>query len=231
MIDASEVLSQLRPGVDMVVKGDSRLPFVERGSDIDVFTLDPGGLEARIARNFPIFDFEEMRVSNLSPRHIQISFSILGELGFMLDVYGDFPNYSRFNIKPELFHRLVASSANPAMQTSKTWPVPSTVSEAVIRYLEYINFFWSGPSKIKHAEWVLENLTDSDYELFFWTLHKYVQVKEDFLVQHNKVKAWRSTLLFLVTRLQENRVTLRIGKKVTRRFPRFGSFIESLFKG
>lgn len=162
-LDLSPFLSQLRPGLDVVVKASSDLPFVALRHDVDVYSVAPESLLARIAQCALARDID-IQFKRLNKSHAHYDLFQSSKLLCRFDVYSDMPKYSRFRVKDWVFWWLVSSGSQSSepQGLNATFPRPSKPGEALVRYFEYQEFFWGLHTKDRHLEWLEENLSDDE---------------------------------------------------------------------
>ena len=103
--------------------------------------------------------------------------------------------------------------------------IPNNIDEAVFRYLEFYNFFPYNEDKIKHLEWVFENLSDQEEKEFYEYLHQISDFK-DFLtyspleiINYKPARSFANEMMILV-------------EKATSYYKRYGlrRFIQRVLK-
>lgn len=175
VFDSSRFLELLQKGEDVVVKRDPALPLVGRGSDVDIFTVRPHELLRDLESEVLAEEAFSARVSRLSNDRFQ--FDIFDEGGFLLklDLFSAFPRYERFGVQEHLFYRLVSEAQELNSNDHSSFPVLGTLHEGLIRYFEYVEYFWTGPEKPKHFEWILTQLTVAEQNEVYELAHKVVK--------------------------------------------------------
>lgn len=209
--DASRFLSLLKVTEDVVVKRATELPLVRRGNDVDIYTARPQRLLQQFEHEVLSDKSLEARVFEVDSHHFQ--FDIFDGDGFAikLDLYSDAPRYRRFAVKDYFLYRMIMGGHLEEVQKCR-FPVLGKVEEALVRYFEYIEFFWSGPEKPQHLEWILAELTNEQQEQVFELAHQLVYFRES--------EASPGLLEKRKNRIQLAGETAPVGKKVTRKLAR-----------
>jgi len=171
--DATPFLSRLSLGRDVVVKRNSALPFASRGSDVDIFSLGAQSLLADLAQVAGKFESSTFKVRSLGPSHHQADLMDSAGLVIKFDIYSEVPSYNRFRVDNALFVRAIARSVRSDGGDS-SFPACDPFHEAIIRYLEYCEFFWTGPEKPHHLDWILSSLSSEEIGRLFETAHELV---------------------------------------------------------
>lgn len=175
MYDLGKFIQVLRRGEDVVVKRDPALPLVARGNDVDIFTVRPHELLRELESEVLAEAALSARVSRLNNHHFQ--FDIYDDLGFLvkLDLYSAFPRYRRFSVQEYFFYRLISEAHELRANDHFSFPVLSPVHEGLIRYFEYVEYFWTGPEKPKHFDWIVTQLNDIEQTDLYKLAHNVVK--------------------------------------------------------
>lgn len=175
IFDSSRFLELLQRGEDVVVKRDPALPLVGRGSDVDIFTVRPHELLREFESEVLAEEALSARVSRLNNSHFQ--FDIYDDRGFLLkfDLFSAFPRYERFSVQQYLFYRLISEAQELTANNHARFPVLAPVHEGLIRYFEYVEYFWTGPEKPKHFDWIVTQLTAIEQSRLYELAHKVVK--------------------------------------------------------
>ncbi|WP_198300629.1 hypothetical protein [Chelatococcus daeguensis] len=51
--------------------------------------------------------------------------------------------------------------------------IPTAIDEAIIRYVEYAEYYWTGPDKLHHLRWLESQIPMQQRDAFFEKLHRY----------------------------------------------------------
>lgn len=159
-----------------IIKLSDDFPNYCTYSDIDVFCYDIKAFSREI------FDFAEsyinngweIKTSSISDEHIQIDFYEKGakRLDFRFDLHSALPKFSKVQINEGLFTRIIEN----AQKNDFGVFIPCRVDDFIIRYLEFVEYYDIRADKIKHADYILKNITEDEKELFFKKLHYYTKL-------------------------------------------------------
>lgn len=175
--DASRFLRLLKVNEDVVVKRAPELPLVRRGNDVDIYSIRPQTLLRQFGNEILSDKGLEARVLEIDSDHFQ--FDIFDGDGFAikLDIYSNAPRYRRFTVKDHFLYRMIMGGHLERAQKCE-FPILGKVEEGLIRYFEYIEYFWSGPEKPQHLEWILSELTNEERAQLFELAHEVVNFRE-----------------------------------------------------
>jgi hypothetical protein len=182
-LDLDRYLYGLRNEIYCIVKLPNDFPNCRRGSDLDIFCyrvhsfgkrlLELGQQDVR-QQNL------EIEISKMGAEHWHIDFLSQEMIEFRFDLYGTMPAYNNMRVKPALFESIIEN----AVTLSRAWSgwnynvyVPATIDDMLIRYLEYCEYFKTGPDKIHHLDYIQSLLCREDLRIgFFEKLHHYVDI-------------------------------------------------------
>jgi hypothetical protein len=100
----------------------------------------------------------------------------LGKLNIRFDLCSKLPSYKNIVVKPAFFDLVIARSFSEKKSVSGLKvKVPDKVDEALIRYIDFHEYFYQRPDKIKHVEWINKELKKDQMEMFFNRLHYLIQ--------------------------------------------------------
>lgn len=168
----SVFLDCLELSKDLVVKEPMSLPTVRRGSDLDIYSIRPDRLIEKIVEATLGRRNELVRVYSVEKDHVQIDIRDERGLVVKFDIYSSFPKYGRFSIRESLFFEIVSSGALAKKAKGIEYPVPLKRHNAFIRYIEYCEFFWIGPDKTHHLDWILSEVSSMERGELFEDLHR-----------------------------------------------------------
>ena len=168
-------LSCLEQELDTVVKGSRYLPELSTNHDIDIFTVDADRLISCMVETGRQRGISETKIVQKSPSHWHLDILFETEF-FRFDIFSSFPRFSRFTVREGVFDRIIATSE---LRTSgeTCWPEPNKLFGAFVRYIEYLEFFWSGPEKTHHLDWILEELSIEERSRLFTFSHQFLEIK------------------------------------------------------
>lgn len=174
LVDATNVLKALKVGRDVVVKYNASLPKVRVGGDIDIYSLNKGALLASLVE-ISFAEQIEATITERNPGHSHFDVQKSGTLLFRLDIYSAFPQYKRFSVSAHIFAFLVGRGRQMDSPNASIPRLPNE-DEAFVRYLEYLEFYWTGPEKTHHLDWITASLTPLEMESLFERAHNSVHV-------------------------------------------------------
>jgi hypothetical protein len=174
MLSASTVLSCLRPGEDVVVKHDENLPWISSGDDIDVYSLDGLQLAKRIVDAHQRVDLKRIDVSQVGPNQVHVDLWFSERSFFKVDIYSDFPDFSRFQVAEGAYCQLIRNHSTSSNE-SVEYPTLCREEEAFVRYLEYLEYFWIGPEKTHHLDWILKELSQDEQASLYLKCHSRIR--------------------------------------------------------
>ena len=225
---AGSFLETLRFGHDAVIKGGPQLPIVSRGSDIDIFSNLPQELISRLTENALNLGME-VKSRSLSSTHFHLDVFDREDFLVKFDIYGAPPSYSRLEVKNRFLWELISESKKRTISGFE-FPVPSKIHEALIRYFEYLDFFWNGPDKVRHLDWILDSLNQKERDEMLTLAHTYATTKENFYENRSgngNFSWWQKVALTLAN--------VRLFSKIARwglaPFPRTKKFLENTLFG
>jgi len=198
LFDATPYLSCLAQGKDVVVKSRPTLPLTEEGSDIDIYTLDSESLISSLLETARRIKVDSVRVSSIDATHFHVDIMEQGRLLCKLDLYSALPTYRRFSVSPGLFSTIVGDGRmEESLKETRNFPTPRKLHEGFIRYLEYCEFFWIGPDKLHHYEWILSHLTHEERGSMFMMAHRFINYSYPSLIKKPKANPMAWLLSFL----------------------------------
>jgi hypothetical protein len=164
-----------------LIKFPKDFPNCRRGSDLDIFCYRIESFGKRLIeigeQDVRLFNFE-IEISKVNDDHWHIDFLSQEMIDFRFDLYGSMPKYRNIKVKPALFESVIENSVS----LSRTWEeyfykcyIPATVDDMIIRYLEYCEYFNTGPDKIHHLEHIQSLIDREDLRIgFYEKLHRYI---------------------------------------------------------
>ncbi len=132
--------------------------------DIDILALDTKTILNAMLRSSKKFIGKELsiRVRKIKGEdHFHFDVMSRDALWFRIDLYGSLANYSKIEVKPNLFESIIDRAEKQIITVDNIeleLKVPCLIDEAIIRYLEYQEWYASRPDKIKHIDWIINNI-------------------------------------------------------------------------
>lgn len=174
-----EFFRNLEDEVYCIIKYSDITKYKE-GSDIDIFCYNLKSYSKKIlevANNYVSQDFS-INVSNNHVKHWHIDIMQNNKIEIRFDLYETMPSYRNILVKEALFSSIIENSVVMNVEEIKVY-VPSVVDETIIRYLEYIENYQLRPDKVKHLNYILDNIEDEkDNKKFLDKLHFYTKIPQ-----------------------------------------------------
>jgi len=179
IINFKDIFSDLENQYYVIIKLNSTFPNFTKGSDIDIFCFDIENMVTNILYNLNklVKDYK-IKLTKKNETHFYID--ILeknGDIYFRFDLYSALPKYDNLNIKESFFYACVYESQKKKIDDYFI-KVVSDENEAILRYIEYHEWYSSRPDKIKHIDYILENRLNN--KSFFERLHYFIAFNETF---------------------------------------------------
>lgn len=180
MIDKLEfkkLFHNLRNESYALVKCPAHFPFMNAGADLDFFCRDINRVS-----NIIIDSLEQSLTENdkiaVKKKNNKIHLDLIrqSEIILRFDLMGSYENYKNIKLKSSFFEVVLDKSQNLS-QNGVEVKVPSLLDECIIRYIEYLEFFAKVPDKLKHVDYILQNLKSvEEKNIFFDRLHYFVEI-------------------------------------------------------
>lgn len=187
LLNIDEFFYQLKDEIYCIVKMDPKFPNYLKGEDIDIFCYDIKKVVKKILEvgNKYVergFDIKVTDVENQSQAYVDFYYD--GKLELRFDLYGKLPEYKNILIKVSLFSSVIENSITKTRQyNEKSYNifVPSKIDDLLLRYIEYIEWYRVRPDKIKHIDYIFDNLDESTERItLFDKLHYYTEIPESY---------------------------------------------------
>lgn len=170
-------LAGLEQEIWCIVKLPTTFPELRRGGDLDLFCYDL----ARVAEKLLATMAEDIRetgfsirISKKRPEHWHLDLMDGEEIECRFDLYGALPGYLRICVKSALFESIIEGAVSCEAAGCRYF-IPAPVDDALIRYLEYCEYYWTGLDKIHHLDHIeaLARQDDGLRPAFVDKLHHY----------------------------------------------------------
>ena len=177
IINFKNIFSNLENEFYVIIKLNPSFPIFTKGSDIDIFCFNIDKVVSVILFNLnELTDSYKIQLTKKNETHFYID--ILeknGDIYFRFDLYSALPKYYNLNIKESFFYACVYESQKKKIDDYFI-KVVSDENEAILRYIEYHEWYSSRPDKIKHIDYILENRLNN--KSFFDRLHYFIAFNE-----------------------------------------------------
>ena len=165
-----------------IVKISEAFPEYSPGEDIDIFCYDVEKLARKIVEWGTRHLRRGLKVKiKVDSEHNHTYVDLIEDFSIHLrfDLYGRLPAYKKLLIKPALFESIVEHRVSVARRHNGTdlmVPVPQPIDEMILRYIEFVEWYNTRPDKIKHLDYILENIGEEQRHRFFEKLHHYTAI-------------------------------------------------------
>jgi len=178
-IDVQRFMNELRDHKYCVIKLDPDFPNYTTYSDIDIFCYDLERTAAQILDTGKEYLEQGWKIKTGTglKNHLAIDLyeKRARKLDFRFDLYGAMPSYKKINIKPGFFSSVIEHAV---FSEKLGIYIPTKIDDAILRYIEYVEWFDIRADKIKHVDYIMDNISDDEKREFLDKLHFYTQVPE-----------------------------------------------------
>ena len=177
LIDFEKFFNEISAEEYVVVKLPSRFPSLSLGSDLDIYCRDIDFVSQKAVEFLSAYVCEDSFIEidrDDNRNHIDL---IRGKkIVVRFDLVSELPKYSNISIKKSFFDVIIENRKKLILRSSFSVNVPDLVDEAVLRYLEYIEYVPTRADKIKHLEFIVAkiNCDPQMREEFFRRFHYFV---------------------------------------------------------
>jgi hypothetical protein len=169
----------------------------KKGSDIDIFCFNLNSFSKKILAisNKYISKGYTLSINNERELHWHIDFLKDNKIEIRFDLYGAMPSYKNVLIKDALFSSVVENRVIKEMNNVKIYH-QSIIDEALIKYLEYLENYKLRPDKVKHLDYILKNVQESDKKKFLDKLHYYTKLPQvlDLKSESDLIRIFKETI-------------------------------------
>jgi hypothetical protein len=164
-INLLEIFHKLEHENYCIIKLPNNFPDYDIGSDLDIFCYDVDNIAKLILSNVQKYITSNKEVK-ITKNHNQIYIDIVENkiIHFRFDLYGKLPYYNNINIKKAFFSSVIENTKNIDIKNI-TIKVPSDMDEAILRYIEYQEWYAQRPDKIKHIKYLEERIKSNDIDI------------------------------------------------------------------
>lgn len=188
-LDLSKVFKKLEHENYCIIKLPELFPLYEVGSDLDIFCYDIKSFSKIILSNIQELDFGKVKIK-IETTEIQIYIDIVHnkKIHFRFDLYEALPLYRNINIKNAFFSSVIEHSKCIQIDGLNIM-VPSNIDEAILRYIEYQEWYSQRPDKIKHIEYIKDKMQSNNIDLnkMFDRLHYYTSMPDPIIMKPTKL--------------------------------------------
>lgn len=184
-INLDDFLFALSDQIYCIIKISKDFPNYFQGNDIDIFCYNLPEFAQKIlevGQTYVQIGFEIKFKSGKQYQHSAIDFYLNDILDFRFDLHQELPIYEKLSIKSGLFSSVIENAVPVERQYKKqkyNIYVPSEVDDMLLRYLEYMEWYHARPDKLKHLDYIINNLKDNtDRIKLLDKLHYYTKIPE-----------------------------------------------------
>lgn len=184
-IPVYKILNSIENEQYCIVKPSDELPNYISGQDIDLFCFDNEVIIRNILKygNSLVKKDFNIVLQNINDCHVQVDFFYDNKIDIKFDLYNCLPKYEKIKLKASLFESVIE---NAIVLTKRyrgydiKYRVPSLIDDAILRYIEFIEYYDVRPSKIKHLEYLLDRVHKEDIKKFLDKLHYYTTIPKSY---------------------------------------------------
>ena len=154
------------------------------GSDIDIFCFDPQKIIGVVTKKIACeLNDDEIDIHEHDDgKHIHYDILKDKEIYLRLDLYGKLPHYSKTNLKDGYFSTVIENRLSKLVEIDGEKIdlfIPQKDDELILRYIEYIEYYIVRPDKVKHLDYILEQLEKCPSSISYLDkLHYYTDFPE-----------------------------------------------------
>ncbi len=159
-----------------IIKCPENFPDYNINSDVDIWVYNIDAFIENVT--ILVKDYLQngwyFEIVKLTDTHVQMDFKKEKNnnvLDIKLDMYSSLPEYKRTNIKDSFFVYVMENSTINKIGVR----VPDNISECLIRYIEFIEWYDIRADKIKHADFILAHIGDLERNKFFDRLYYFTK--------------------------------------------------------
>ncbi len=177
-LDLSKIFKKLEDKNYCIIKLPDVFPSYDIGSDLDIFCYDVQDISKIILSNIQEFITADLKIEIIN-NNTQIYIDIIhnDKIHFRFDLYGALPFYKNLDIKEAFFSSIIENSKMLKLDKINI-SVPSNIDEAILRYIEYQEWYAQRPDKIKHIQYLEDKMASKDIDInkMFDKLHYYIAI-------------------------------------------------------
>ena len=175
--DILKIFESVQDETYCLIKRSDIFPDYEIGSDFDIFCYNALSFSEKIAGYFNQ-EINKKISLDLNKYENKIVVDVIQEnsINLRFDIYFKLPNFKNIHVRNSLFSSIIENNQKINFGDLKI-PVPSYLDDALIRYLEYHEWFSIRPDKIKHVHIIEEYCLEKkiDKVLFLNKVHYYLK--------------------------------------------------------
>ncbi|MEZ8805121.1 hypothetical protein AB4453_21590 [Vibrio atlanticus] len=167
---------------------------IEKGGDIDLFTLDKDALCDEILSNINLKVSHLVKVTK-TDNYIHLDVMDNNDVLFRFDLISSLSDYKNIKMKSSFLSAVISSREVKdyfVNDLKLRLPGPNIYFEAIFRYVEFHEYIFERPDKIKHQDFIINEASyNKDFSLhcFYEMFHYYVDFPTHKLSYFEKVKS------------------------------------------
>lgn len=162
VIDFSRLFYEISDEKYCVIKARN-IEEYKAGDDIDLFCYPIVQFTRKLISVISkmLTNERSIVVRELNEYHFHVDILENEEIVFRIDLYGAIPEYKRVKIKPGFFEHAIEHSTKEYITDTQIYYYKcSDMDEFLIRYVEYVEYFYIRPDKMKHLDYILSKFDD-----------------------------------------------------------------------
>ena len=195
-INLLEIFKKLENKNYCIIKLPQNFPEYSIGSDLDIFCYDIQDISKIILSNIQEFISSDLKIE-ITDNNTQIYIDIIhnNKIHFRFDLYGALPYYENINIKEAFFSSVIENTQNIVFDNINI-KIPSEIDEAILRYIEYHEWYTQRPDKIKHIKYLEDKISSQeiDLELMLDKLHYYTSLPN---IEENRIVSSSDSIRYI----------------------------------
>ena len=183
-----KILSLLKNDSYCLIKKSTIFPEYEEGSDFDIFCYDAVSLSEKIISFFNDHVSKKLSiVVSKSDYKIVVDVMENDSIHLRFDLYRKIPVFKEVNIKQGFFSSVIENKKKIKINEHTVF-VPSDIDDAIIRYIEYHEWFAKRPDKIKHIDIIEKGIREKkiDEVVLIEKIHFYLKLPNN--IEEGKVR-------------------------------------------
>lgn len=222
----TEIFKNLESSLYVLIKTPLNLPEYKFGSDLDIFCLNIEEVSGVILSCLNQYVGEYGYVVDVSGTSGQRYIDLLcdGKINIRFDLYSKLPEYHNVKIKESFFSSVIENYTVSNCIEGVTLRVASSLDDAILRYVEYHEWYSQRPDKIKHINYIQSNFSEEQVKQALDKLHYYIKLPDVAIIKVSKWRSFISAVKFYINTLRRgysywklNGIFITI-KKISNRF-------------
>ena len=200
-VNLADIFNSLQTENYVIIKANENyFDHLRDGGDIDIFTLDPKriiqAISSYVGSNHPTFSTEVTRLDH------QLHIDILenDRLIIRFDLYLSMPTYKNINVKNSFFEWTISRSTI-IEKNGIYFSIPHKIDDCVLRVLEFNEYYYNRPDKIKHLNYIETNCTNIEISQALSLLHYFTKLPQPELKKLSRYKKFKQNLRMFYTKI------------------------------